>query len=258
MDLPFQHLRWLMVTNTANSVTCGASASSCTCCKKISPIVSLLLHMHRCTQALWLALCVYVCVSFSGCVESLHSYTALRRGFLRWLWKESSLSLALCGTPLVMQVRNASDIYTVPLWLQFSQCGNYYMFCLAAKNVIRCLLKVDPAHRITANELLDNPWISVRELNYSFLLFKWGHEYYRFRNRLISTLRFDGWFTAEPVRKKDLKERKSLFKGGHLNHCYTNKRLSDDAWCAPECSKGRRERGDERGAALLLSHFLSG
>uniref|UniRef100_A0A671SM10 Serine/threonine-protein kinase 33-like n=1 Tax=Sinocyclocheilus anshuiensis TaxID=1608454 RepID=A0A671SM10_9TELE len=30
----------------------------------------------------------------------------------------------------------------------------------AAKTVIRCLLKVDPAHRITANELLDNPWIS--------------------------------------------------------------------------------------------------
>lgn len=33
----------------------------------------------------------------------------------------------------------------------------------------------------------------------------------------------------EPVRKKDLKERKSVFKGGHLNHSYTDKRLSDDA-----------------------------
>uniref|UniRef100_A0A8C9W3P3 Serine/threonine kinase 33 n=1 Tax=Scleropages formosus TaxID=113540 RepID=A0A8C9W3P3_SCLFO len=30
----------------------------------------------------------------------------------------------------------------------------------AAKKVLRCLLKVDPAHRITASELLDNPWIT--------------------------------------------------------------------------------------------------
>ncbi|XP_018112735.1 serine/threonine-protein kinase 33 isoform X2 [Xenopus laevis] len=30
----------------------------------------------------------------------------------------------------------------------------------AAKDVLRLLLKVDPAHRITANELLDNPWIT--------------------------------------------------------------------------------------------------
>ncbi|XP_028812387.1 serine/threonine-protein kinase 33 isoform X2 [Denticeps clupeoides] len=30
----------------------------------------------------------------------------------------------------------------------------------AAKKVLCCLLKVDPAHRITASELLDNPWIT--------------------------------------------------------------------------------------------------
>ncbi|CAL8380489.1 unnamed protein product [Arctogadus glacialis] len=30
----------------------------------------------------------------------------------------------------------------------------------AAKTVLGCLLKVDPAHRITANELVDNPWIT--------------------------------------------------------------------------------------------------
>eukprot|EP00079_Xenopus_tropicalis_P024085 XP_012816609.1 PREDICTED: serine/threonine-protein kinase 33 isoform X1 [Xenopus tropicalis] len=30
----------------------------------------------------------------------------------------------------------------------------------AAKDVLQRLLKVDPAHRITANELLDNPWIT--------------------------------------------------------------------------------------------------
>lgn len=185
-----------------------------------SPLFSSFSCTHTDSDALTCTLCV-----FSGCVESLHSYTALRKDFLRWLWK-SPLSLALCGTPLVMPVRTAS---AVPLWLQFSQCANYFIFYLTAKNVIRCLLKVDPAHRITANELLDNPWISVRELNYSFLLFKWGHAYYRFRSQLISTLQFDGWLNVEPVRKKDLKEGKSVFKGGHLNHGYTDKRLSDDA-----------------------------
>ncbi|KAJ3593976.1 hypothetical protein NHX12_006308 [Muraenolepis orangiensis] len=30
----------------------------------------------------------------------------------------------------------------------------------AARTVLSCLLKIDPAHRITANELMDNPWIT--------------------------------------------------------------------------------------------------
>ncbi|MEE6513236.1 hypothetical protein FKM82_020784 [Ascaphus truei] len=30
-----------------------------------------------------------------------------------------------------------------------------------AKDTLQRLMKVDPAHRITANELLDNPWITV-------------------------------------------------------------------------------------------------
>lgn len=145
-----------------------------------------------------------MCLSLSpGCVESLLSYLALRRGFLRWSWKERSPSLALCGIPLVMQVIIATNIKSVALLLQSSQWGNFCLFCLAAKNVIRCLLKVDPAHRITANELLDNPWISVRELHYSFPLLKWGHEYYRFRKQLISSLHFDGWLNEEPVRKNE-------------------------------------------------------
>ncbi|GAA6073216.1 serine/threonine-protein kinase 33 isoform X1, partial [Tachysurus ichikawai] len=38
----------------------------------------------------------------------------------------------------------------------------------AAKTVLNCLLKVDPAHRITASELLHNPWVMVR--TFSLLL----------------------------------------------------------------------------------------
>nr|XP_055023097.1 serine/threonine-protein kinase 33-like [Misgurnus anguillicaudatus] len=41
--------------------------------------------------------------------------------------------------------------FSNPVWRTISD---------AAKNVSRCLLKVDPAHRVTASELLDNPWIS--------------------------------------------------------------------------------------------------
>lgn len=31
-----------------------------------------------------------------------------------------------------------------------------------AKNLLTCLLKVDPAYRMSANQLLENPWITVR------------------------------------------------------------------------------------------------
>ncbi|KAM3877031.1 serine/threonine-protein kinase 33 [Diretmus argenteus] len=41
--------------------------------------------------------------------------------------------------------------FTGPIWDTISD---------AAKQVLSCLLKTDTAHRITANELLDNPWIT--------------------------------------------------------------------------------------------------
>lgn len=41
----------------------------------------------------------------------------------------------------------------------------------AAKSVLKQLMKVDPAHRITAKELLDNQWITVSYKTTSFFLF---------------------------------------------------------------------------------------
>ncbi|XP_016323891.1 serine/threonine-protein kinase 33-like isoform X1 [Sinocyclocheilus anshuiensis] len=68
--------------------------------------------------------------------------------------------MLLCGEPpfissskerLSEMIMKGELIFSGPVWHTISD---------AAKNVIRCLLNVDPAHRITANELLDNPWIS--------------------------------------------------------------------------------------------------
>ncbi|NP_001038554.2 serine/threonine-protein kinase 33 [Danio rerio] len=68
--------------------------------------------------------------------------------------------MLLCGEPpfgssskerLSEMIMKGELTFSGPVWNTISD---------AAKNVIRCLLKVDPAHRITANELLDNPWIS--------------------------------------------------------------------------------------------------
>ncbi|RXM27165.1 Suppression of tumorigenicity 5 protein [Acipenser ruthenus] len=68
--------------------------------------------------------------------------------------------MLLCGEPPFMAsseerlfelIRKGELHFTDPVWHTISN---------AAKNVLNCLLKVDPAHRITANELLDNPWIT--------------------------------------------------------------------------------------------------
>uniref|UniRef100_A0A672P674 Serine/threonine-protein kinase 33 n=2 Tax=Sinocyclocheilus grahami TaxID=75366 RepID=A0A672P674_SINGR len=68
--------------------------------------------------------------------------------------------MLLCGEPpfissskerLSEMIMKGELTFSGPVWHTISD---------AAKTVIRCLLKVDPAHRITANELLDNPWIS--------------------------------------------------------------------------------------------------
>ncbi|MBN3291003.1 STK33 kinase, partial [Polypterus senegalus] len=68
--------------------------------------------------------------------------------------------MLLCGSPPFMasseeklfeQIKKGDLNFADPIWNAISD---------AARNVIRCLLKVDPAHRITASELLDNPWIT--------------------------------------------------------------------------------------------------
>ncbi|XP_041916707.1 serine/threonine-protein kinase 33 isoform X1 [Alosa sapidissima] len=48
-------------------------------------------------------------------------------------------------------IKKGELTFSTPVWDSISD---------AAKKVVCCLLKVDPAHRITANELLDNPWIT--------------------------------------------------------------------------------------------------
>ncbi|KAM4630471.1 serine/threonine-protein kinase 33 [Polymixia lowei] len=68
--------------------------------------------------------------------------------------------MLLCGEPPFMStsdknlfetIKKGELTFTGPIWDTISD---------AAKKVLSCLLKVDPAHRITANELLDNPWIT--------------------------------------------------------------------------------------------------
>ncbi|KAJ8340178.1 hypothetical protein SKAU_G00348110 [Synaphobranchus kaupii] len=65
----------------------------------------------------------------------------------------------LCGEPPFLSksdrlfdiIRKGELSFTGLVWDSISD---------GAKKVLRCLLKVDPAHRITASELLDNPWIT--------------------------------------------------------------------------------------------------
>ncbi|XP_051507936.1 serine/threonine-protein kinase 33-like [Myxocyprinus asiaticus] len=68
--------------------------------------------------------------------------------------------MLLCGEPpfkssseerLSEMIKKGELIFSGPVWCTVSD---------AAKNVLQSLLKVDPAHRITASELLDNPWIA--------------------------------------------------------------------------------------------------
>ncbi|XP_030621003.1 serine/threonine-protein kinase 33 [Chanos chanos] len=68
--------------------------------------------------------------------------------------------MLLCGEPPFMSsseerlfelIRKGELTFSSPVWDTISD---------AAKKVLHCLLKKDPAHRITASELLDNPWIT--------------------------------------------------------------------------------------------------
>ncbi|KAK1798548.1 hypothetical protein P4O66_006658 [Electrophorus voltai] len=67
--------------------------------------------------------------------------------------------MLLCGEPPFMSssedhlfemIKKGELNFSGPAWSSVSD---------AAKRVLRCLLKVDPAHRITASELLDIPWL---------------------------------------------------------------------------------------------------
>lgn len=43
--------------------------------------------------------------------------------------------------------------------VEICKVGFFPLF--AAKSVLKLLMKVDPAHRLTAKELLDNQWLTV-------------------------------------------------------------------------------------------------
>ncbi|XP_049419297.1 serine/threonine-protein kinase 33 isoform X2 [Epinephelus fuscoguttatus] len=69
--------------------------------------------------------------------------------------------MLLCGEPpfkatsqsdLRQEIMNNNKVkYTQPIWATVSH---------AAKNILTCLLKQDPAYRMSANELLETPWIT--------------------------------------------------------------------------------------------------
>ncbi|XP_014401321.1 PREDICTED: serine/threonine-protein kinase 33 isoform X4 [Myotis brandtii] len=85
----------------------------------------------------------------------------------------------LCGEPpffasseekLFELIRKGELRFSDPVWDSISDC---------AKSVLKQLMKVDPAHRITAKELLDNQWItgntlsSVRPTNVLEMMKEW-------------------------------------------------------------------------------------
>ncbi|KAM9408289.1 serine/threonine-protein kinase 33 [Pholidichthys leucotaenia] len=68
--------------------------------------------------------------------------------------------MLLCGEPpfvsktkskLLKKIMSSEVRFTQPIWTTVSN---------AAKKVLTCLLKVDPAYRISPNQLLENPWIT--------------------------------------------------------------------------------------------------
>ncbi|KAG7276679.1 hypothetical protein CRUP_032028 [Coryphaenoides rupestris] len=105
-----------------------------------------------------------------------------------------SMMKATCGTPIYMapevitghEYSQQCDVWSIGVIMYMLLCGDapfissseeklfekikkgelrfsgsvWDTISDAAKTVLSCLLKVDPAHRITANELVDNPWIT--------------------------------------------------------------------------------------------------
>ncbi|GAA6233658.1 serine/threonine-protein kinase 33 [Lates japonicus] len=52
---------------------------------------------------------------------------------------------------LLEKITNQEVTFTQPIWATVSD---------AAKNLLTCLLKVDPAYRMSASQILENPWIT--------------------------------------------------------------------------------------------------
>lgn len=85
------------------------------------------------------------------------------RGYTQWcdVWSIGVIMyMLLCGEPpffsktkgnLLKKIMNSEVKFTQPIWASVSD---------AAKNLLTCLLKVDPAYRMSANQLLENPWIT--------------------------------------------------------------------------------------------------
>uniref|UniRef100_A0A8C9Z0H4 Serine/threonine kinase 33 n=1 Tax=Sander lucioperca TaxID=283035 RepID=A0A8C9Z0H4_SANLU len=85
------------------------------------------------------------------------------RGYSQWcdVWSIGVVMyMLLCGEPpfvsktkanLLKEIMNKEVKFTQPIWATVSD---------AAKNLLTCLLKADPAYRMSANQLLENPWIT--------------------------------------------------------------------------------------------------
>ncbi|XP_069549461.1 serine/threonine-protein kinase 33 [Brachyistius frenatus] len=85
------------------------------------------------------------------------------RGYTQWcdVWSIGIVMyMLLCGEPpfvsktmtkLLHEIMNKEVKFSQPVWATVSD---------AAKNLLTCLLKVDPAYRMSANQLLENPWIT--------------------------------------------------------------------------------------------------
>uniref|UniRef100_A0A3P9CE53 Serine/threonine kinase 33 n=1 Tax=Maylandia zebra TaxID=106582 RepID=A0A3P9CE53_9CICH len=101
--------------------------------------------------------------SLADAVVHLHKRVQpVGRGYTQWcdVWSIGVIMYILCGEPpfvsktrknLLKKIMNTGVKFSQPIWASVSD---------AAKNLLTCLLKVDPAYRMSANQLLENPWIT--------------------------------------------------------------------------------------------------
>uniref|UniRef100_A0A665W685 Serine/threonine kinase 33 n=1 Tax=Echeneis naucrates TaxID=173247 RepID=A0A665W685_ECHNA len=85
------------------------------------------------------------------------------RGYSLWcdVWSIGVVMyILLCGEPpfvskkktnLLQEIMEKEVTFTQPIWATVSD---------TAKHVLTCLLKADPAYRMSANQLLESPWIT--------------------------------------------------------------------------------------------------
>uniref|UniRef100_A0A8C2XMM5 Serine/threonine kinase 33 n=1 Tax=Cyclopterus lumpus TaxID=8103 RepID=A0A8C2XMM5_CYCLU len=99
------------------------------------------------------------------------------RGYSQWcdMWSIGVVMyILLCGkspfvsktkTNLLEEIMKKGVQFIQPIWDTVSDKCNLYVS--TAKDILACLLKADPAYRMSANQLLENPWITVS--NWLFL-----------------------------------------------------------------------------------------